>query len=73
MDFKVRILDRRHGRGHPCTGREPRRHAGERWYTNGVSPNIIDASFEALIDSIVFKLWSDGIAPAVTRADGAAV
>jgi 2-isopropylmalate synthase len=29
---------------------------GERWFTVGVSPNIVDASFEALIDSIVYKL-----------------
>ena len=35
-----------------------------RWFTVGVSPNIVDASFEALINSVVFKLWSDGIAPA---------
>src|SRR5262249_53765570 len=30
--------------------------AGERWTTVGVSPNIIDASFQALMDSIVYKL-----------------
>jgi 2-isopropylmalate synthase len=29
---------------------------GERWTTVGVSANIIDASFQALMDSIVFKL-----------------
>jgi 2-isopropylmalate synthase len=29
---------------------------GERWFTIGVSPNIIDASFEALVDSINYKL-----------------
>ncbi|MEZ5907175.1 MAG: citramalate synthase [Hyphomicrobiaceae bacterium] len=32
------------------------RSTGERWSTVGVSPNIIDASFEALIDSITYKL-----------------
>ncbi|MEO1204843.1 MAG: citramalate synthase [Pseudomonadota bacterium] len=32
---------------------------GERWFTVGVSPNIIDASFEALVDSINFKLMRD--------------
>ncbi|NGX99129.1 MAG: citramalate synthase, partial [Candidatus Afipia apatlaquensis] len=30
--------------------------AGERWTTVGVSPNIIDASFQALMDSVVYKL-----------------
>jgi 2-isopropylmalate synthase len=29
---------------------------GEQWTTVGVSPNIIDASFQALIDSITWKL-----------------
>ncbi len=33
---------------------------GERWTTVGVSPNIIDASFEALTDSIVYKLMKSG-------------
>lgn len=32
---------------------------GERWQTVGVSPNIIDASFEALLDSINYKLIKD--------------
>src|SRR5262245_38136428 len=36
---------------------------GERWTTVGVSPNIIDASFQALMDSIVYKLVKAG-APA---------
>jgi 2-isopropylmalate synthase len=35
---------------------------GERWITVGVSPNIIDASFEALLDSINYKLLKDGAA-----------
>jgi 2-isopropylmalate synthase len=34
--------------------------AGERWTTIGVSPNIIDASFQALTDSIVYKLLKSG-------------
>ncbi len=33
---------------------------GRRWVTVGVSPNIIDASFEALLDSINYKLLIDG-------------
>jgi 2-isopropylmalate synthase len=36
---------------------------GDRWTTIGVSPNIIDASFQALMDSIVTKLIRAG-APA---------
>ena len=37
--------------------------AGERWTTVGVSPNIIDASFQALMDSVIYKLVKSG-APA---------
>jgi 2-isopropylmalate synthase len=33
---------------------------GSRWSTVGVSANIVDASFEALTDSIVYKLYRDG-------------
>jgi 2-isopropylmalate synthase len=72
-DFKVRILTG----GTDAVTRvliESRdRMTGQRWFTVGVSPNIVDASFEALIDSIVFKLWSDGVAPAVTSAGGVPV
>jgi len=28
-------------------------------FTVGVSPNIVDASFEALVDSITYKLLKD--------------
>jgi 2-isopropylmalate synthase len=33
---------------------------GRRWSTVGVSANIVDASFEALLDSIIWKLIRDG-------------
>lgn len=36
---------------------------GNRWFTVGVSPNLVDASFQALVDSIRYKLLRDG-APA---------
>lgn len=38
---------------------------GERWTTVGVSANIIDASFQALSDSITYKLLKEGATPAV--------
>ncbi|MCB2129081.1 MAG: citramalate synthase [Rhodobacteraceae bacterium] len=37
--------------------------AGHRWSTVGVSPNIVDASFEALLDAIIWKLVHDGVTP----------
>ena len=33
--------------------------SGDRWVTVGVSSNIIDASFEALLDAINYKLLAD--------------
>ena len=63
VDFKVRItqggteavtrviIDSEDGQGH-------------RWSTVGVSPNIVDASFEALLDAITWKLVRDGASPA---------
>ena len=32
---------------------------GRRWSTVGVSPNIVDASFEALLDAVNWKLVRD--------------
>ncbi|MCF6326312.1 MAG: citramalate synthase [Devosiaceae bacterium] len=55
VDFKVRILNG----GTGAITRvliESRDGSGERWYTIGVSANIIDASFEALHESITYKL-----------------
>ncbi|MCA2010110.1 citramalate synthase [Cereibacter sphaeroides] len=36
---------------------------GRRWSTVGVSPNIVDASFSALLDAIHWKLVKDGAEP----------
>jgi 2-isopropylmalate synthase len=34
--------------------------SGKSWITVGVSTNIIDASYNALYDSITYKLLKDG-------------
>ncbi len=65
-DFKVRILTGGTDAVTRVLIESLDRKSGRRWFTVGVSPNIVDASFEALLDSIVFKLWSDGVAPAPT-------
>lgn len=55
VDYKVRILDG----GTEAVTRvliESHDDSGDRWRTVGVSDNIIDASFQALSDSIVYKL-----------------
>ncbi|MBB4285814.1 citramalate synthase [Roseospira goensis] len=46
--------------------------AGNRWTTVGVSPNVIDASYNALHDSITYKLFSAGVAAATHGADATA-
>ncbi len=39
---------------------------GRRWSTVGVSPNIVDASFEALLDAVIWKFLRDGVRPCPT-------
>jgi 2-isopropylmalate synthase len=57
-DFKVRILN---GSTAAVTRVliESTDATGARWWTVGVSDNIIDASFQALMDSIVYKLMKN--------------
>lgn len=58
VDYKVRILNG----GTEAITRvliESADGDGARWWTVGVSDNIIDASFQALMDSIVFKLMKN--------------
>jgi 2-isopropylmalate synthase len=59
IDYKVRILT---GGTEAVTRVLVESHdtaTGRRWVTVGVSPNIIDASFEALVDAINYKLVID--------------
>ena len=61
-DYRVRILNA----GTEAVTRvliESADESGDHWTTIGVSSNIIDASFQALMDSIVYKLIKSG-APA---------
>ncbi|TIL31744.1 citramalate synthase [Mesorhizobium sp.] len=57
-DFKVRILN---GGTEAITRVLIESHdaTGARWWTVGVSENIIDASFQALMDSILYKLMKN--------------
>ncbi len=64
VDYKVRILTS--GNNESGTGAvtrvmvESADGQGNRWSTVGVSENIVDASFEALTDSVIYKLYRDG-------------
>jgi 2-isopropylmalate synthase len=58
VDYKVRILNT----GTNATTRvsiESTDNEGKSWFTIGVSPNIIEASFKALIDSLDYKLYKE--------------
>ena len=58
LDYKVRILNS----GTEATTRvliESTDKTGISWFTVGVSPNIIEASFKALIDSLDYKLYKE--------------
>ena len=59
LDYKVRIFQG----GTDAVTRvliESGDGSGDRWTTVGVSPNIIDASFQALTDSITYRLVQCG-------------
>ncbi len=58
LDYKVRILNT----GTGATTRvliESTDKTGKSWFTVGVSQNIIEASFRALIDSLEYKLFKE--------------
>ncbi|MBO1750778.1 citramalate synthase [Actinotalea sp. BY-33] len=63
IDFKVRIMDTQHGTDAVTrvlvetmdTGAETT------WSTVGVGPNLVEASWEALVDSIVYGLLHAGV------------
>jgi len=58
VDYKVRILNT----GTEAVTRvsiESTDSKGKNWFTIGVSPNIIEASFKALVDSLDYKLFKD--------------
>ena len=58
VDYKVRILKGTDGTGAVTRVMiESADEAGQRWTTVGVSANIIEASFEALEDSLTWRLF----------------
>jgi 2-isopropylmalate synthase len=68
VDYKVRILNG----GTEAVTRvliESRDGEGNRWLTVGVSSNIIDASFEALLDAVTYKLLKAADGPMRSAAE----
>jgi 2-isopropylmalate synthase len=62
VDFKVRILDSAGGTAAVTRVMiESADGEGQRWTTLGVSPNIVDAAYNALFDAITYKLFKDDV------------
>jgi len=63
VDYKVRILSPQGTSSVTRVLIESADGAGNRWFTVGVSPNIVDASFQALYDGINYKLFREQAPP----------
>ncbi|MGD0016264.1 MAG: citramalate synthase [Verrucomicrobiia bacterium] len=59
VDYKVRILDSQSGTAAKTRVMIESTDGKEIWGTVGVSDNIIEASWEALVDSVEYKLFKD--------------
>ncbi len=59
-DFKVRVLDAKEGTAAKVRVLIQSQDEHDSWTTVGVSENIIEASWQALVDSIEYKLLKDG-------------
>ncbi len=59
-DFKVRVLNEKAGTAAPVRVLIQSQDEDETWNTIGVSENIIEASWLALVDSVEYKLLKDG-------------
>jgi 2-isopropylmalate synthase len=56
VDYKVRVLNESHGTAAQVRVLIESQSEDERWSTIGVSENIIEASWEALVDSFTYFL-----------------
>lgn len=58
-DYKVRVLDEKEGTAARVRVLVQSQDKTDSWWTMGVSENIIDASWQALVDSVEYKLLKD--------------
>jgi len=63
-DFKVRVLDEKSGTASKVRVLIQSQDEADSWNTIGVSQNIIEASWQALMDSIEYKLLKDKVSHA---------
>lgn len=72
LDYKVRVLGMGHGTDATVRVLIESGDGDEKWGTVGVSSNVIEASWQALVDSVEYKLYKDekrssSAAPATQR------
>ncbi len=60
-DYKVRVLDERHGTSAKVRVHIQQSDGEESWTTVGVSENILEASYRALADGVRYKLLKDRV------------
>jgi 2-isopropylmalate synthase len=58
-DYKVRVLDGKEGTAGLVRVLIESGDSEARWGTVGVSHNVVEASWQALVDSILYKLHKD--------------
>jgi 2-isopropylmalate synthase len=63
VDYKVRVLDNGAGTGARVRVLIESTDGSRRWGTVGVSANVVEASWQALLDSVEFKLHKDQARP----------
>ncbi len=63
VDYKVRVLSTRKATEAAVRVLIESTDGQRKWGTVGVSTNIIDASYQALVDAIEYKLMLDGVTP----------
>jgi 2-isopropylmalate synthase len=73
-DYKVRVLDNGGGTGARVRVLIESTDGKRRWGTVGLSSNVVEASWQALVDSVEYKLHKDNLKPRVRphpKANGA--
>ena len=69
-DYKVRVLDEKAGTGAPVRVLIDQKRRSSHWGTVGVSENIIEASWQALVDGIEYMLYRKSFGERQKAPDG---
>lgn len=67
VDYKVRVLDDGAGTGARVRVLIESTDGSRQWGTVGLSSNVVEASWQALVDSVEFKLHKDKVKPRLGR------